>query len=492
MILSTSMAAKSQRVSVSHIKKNVIAHKSKKLSTLELWKFLSRQRIEKMDRKTKAYYFSVLSGFMEKKYPVASALYAYDALSAIQRPMKISIKKIDRVASRYHLNHMMDELVTTYSESTRVKSWKYYYGISLEKKNNIRDAVKTFKSIPKNSRHYWPAQYRIALILVDQGRNNQALKILLKMRKEVVGGDFSDTEETRLVDLSSLTAARIFYEEKKFLQSIKLYRSISRDGLWFQDALSEQAWAFFMSGHPNHALGALHGAGSPFFDTYRPEDHVLQAISYFWMCRYDQSRIALQSFIDNDRKVIVKLKTWLSKRRVSPMSAYRLFEDVLAGVSSSSLELPRPLLQSAMNQPSMMAIRSQLADALEERNRMQKDKIFKSTRNQSIRRIMNWEKSLKQELGRQFITELKSLEKEYDGLNQQVDFLMVELLMSEADQVLGKELHSSLKFDNVSRRLKVQGWGRVNNQSWASDNKGEYWWDEVGYYIYQENSACRE
>ncbi len=38
-------------------------------------------------------------------------------------------------------------------------------------------------------------------------------------------------------------------------------------------------------------------------------------------------------------------------------------------------------------------------------------------------------------------------------------------------------------------KQKIKGWGRAS-QSWDQSAKGEFWWDEVGYYIYKLKPAC--
>jgi hypothetical protein len=61
--------------------------------------------------------------------------------------------------------------------------------------------------------------------------------------------------------------------------------------------------------------------------------------------------------------------------------------------------------------------------------------------------------------------------------------------MSKKDQLLGKELHSSGKIDKVSQSDNIRGWGR-KTQSWASDDKKEYWSDELGFHIYRVKPMC--
>ena len=83
------------------------------------------------------------------------------------------------------------------------------------------------------------------------------------------------------------------------------------------------------------------------------------------------------------------------------------------------------------------------------------------------------------------------MKKDFERLHSQAEFLYVELLMSEKDQILGKELHASTKITHVSNRREITGWGK-KTQAWGDDSSGEYWWDEVGFYIQPVTSMCQK
>ena len=53
--------------------------------------------------------------------------------------------------------------------------------------------------------------------------------------------------------------------------------------------------------------------------------------------------------------------------KIKEKTAYDLFEDYVSGVSSESLGVPRGVLGSAADQPSMMLARIQYAELLEEK-----------------------------------------------------------------------------------------------------------------------------
>ena len=98
-------------------------------------------------------------------------------------------------------------------------------------------------------------------------------------------------------------------------------------------------------------------------------------------------------------------------------------------------------------------------------------------------------KNLRLSLGKQFMKEVDQEKQRYDELHSQAQFLYLELLMSEKEQLLGRELHAENKVTEVSTHDDIRGWGK-NTQGWMSERKGEYWWDEIGFHIVDVESKC--
>jgi hypothetical protein len=61
--------------------------------------------------------------------------------------------------------------------------------------------------------------------------------------------------------------------------------------------------------------------------------------------------------------------------------------------------------------------------------------------------------------------------------------------MSKKDQILGKELHSEGKLATLSTNENIRSWGK-KTQTWATDNKQEYWADELGFHIVRVKPMC--
>ncbi len=212
---------------------------------------------------------------------------------------------------------------------------------------------------------------------------------------------------------------------------------------------------------------------------------------YYWLCNYDQSRTALADFMENYKPAVDALSDFLARKRIDGDQAYTLFENLLTGVSGESLGIPRSILKTAAERDSMLLIRDQFAALVSEQNRLDRKGIYgdRDPKSRPSEYLDKWLAALRRDVGKKYLAELQDIKKDYDRLFSQAEFLYVELLMSEKDQLLGKSLHASTKITHVNQAATVNGWGN-KTQAWKDSTTGEYWWDEIGYYITPVTSQC--
>ena len=194
-----------------------------------------------------------------------------------------------------------------------------------------------------------------------------------------------------------------------------------------------------MAGYPNHALGAIHGVQGPFFpEAFNPEATMLNAIVYYWMCRYQDSRSELANFMEKHSEAVAALNSFLDRKNISEDAAYTLFENVITGVSSESLGIPRNILVMASRKDNMLLVRNQFGSVIEEKQLLASKGIFKSLKHTTVPLdyLERWASALRADLGKKYLAELTAIKGDYDRLYQQAQFLYVELLMSEKEQLL--------------------------------------------------------
>ncbi len=370
----------------------------------------------------------------------------------------------------------------------QIADWQWFSGLANLKKGDSKVAAEHFRRVRKTNRNFSRARYQLALMAYNEKRNAEAEAGF----KEILASKPSPDSE--LQDLTKLALGRIWYEQKKFQSAAAAYRTVSRGGPQFKTALFEQSWALFMAGFPNHALGAIHGIESPFFrDSFNPEATLLRSIILYWMCMYSDSDRALQEFIARHADPIDRLDSFLARQQLTPDAAWDLFENMIAGVSSESLGIPRPVLMTAASSDRMIPLRTALAQATLEINKVEQGKFStgSNAQDQAAKNLLRDHlRSLRVSTGKQFVIALEDLRSQYEQLRAQADFLYLELLTSEKDKLLGKEHLASNKFSaKQANGKRPAGWGK-SQLAWAPNTKQEYWWDEVGFYVDPAKSAC--
>ncbi len=439
----------------------------------------------------------------EAGFPILAAIYSSQSLKLAKNPMDDDLRPSWDLLRRVSERRPIHNLVEIVADGVDLKGksapafgtdWFYFAGNAAARKGDSGQAIKLLSKLAVDDRHFFPGKYQQAMLYVDQDKLKEAetsLKSILYPASQKLS---PLTEDVRgdLSDYAYMALGRIYYEQQKFSESAKTYRMVDRDGANFYDALFEQSWAFFMAGYPAHSLGALHAVESPFYkDVFNPEAPIVRALVHYWLCRYEDSRNAVADFMERYEPAVEGLAEFLERKSLDPETAYALFENLLSGVSSEALGVPRGVLKTAAEKDNMMLVRDQYAAILEEKSRLESRGIYGKSNyaGKPMEYLERWETALRKDIGKRFLSELTDMKKEYDRLYAQAQFLYVELLMSEKDQILGKDLHASSKITKVTKREKVSGWAE-STHAWKDSRNGEYWWDEVGYYITRVESQC--
>lgn len=440
----------------------------------------------------------------ENGYPITAAIYASQSIRLATNPTDKSLSPSWSMLRQVSKNYPIQNLLEAVAEKVELKGtvapsfssdWYYFVANAKARTGEIEKAVVLYDKIQKNDRYYFSAKYQQAMIFVDQNKLKNAEESLrsIVQSAEEKSSHLSETTRRNLLDYARLALGRIYYERERFSDAIRMYRSVSRDGPSFYDALFEQSWSFFMGGYPMHALGALYAVESPFFDkVFNPEAPLVRALIYYWLCRYEDSRSGLADFAEKYADSVEKLGDVLDNKRLDSDWSYRLFENMVSGVSTKSLGIPESILKTAAEKDSMLLVRDQYAAVLEEKNRLEKVGLFGSSKGSQkpLEYMARWSEALRKDIGQKFLIELTDMKKDFERLYAQAEFLYVELLMSEKEQILGKELHASSKITRVAKRMKVSGWAG-KTQAWKDSKIGEYWWDEMGYYIKAVDTQCQ-
>ncbi len=436
-------------------------------------------------------------------YPILASEYAVKALSLSNEPFAEHHQAIWRILwtvnkarpIQFLLEELANKLASLDGQPPEFgTNWFYTVGNSYHQKEKFDLAKVAYEKVVMQDRYFLPAQYQLALLSIKQNKSQEA-ESYLKAMLNPTAQDLSELRPIEIVEMinyAHMALGRLYYQEQRFMESAQEYRVVRRNSKLFYDALFEQSWALFLAGSMKHGLGTLYSVNSPYFKhRFNPEAKVLETMIYYWMCRYDDARQSLAEFSEQHSEAIESLAVFLDRQRLSSETAYQLFENLISGVSGAAIGIPLNVLQTAASSDTMMLVRDQYASLVEEVSALDTYGIYSdrddidSYRNILIARSA-W---IRNQIGAIFLNELRNLKEHFDELFSQSQFLYLELLMSQKEQILGRELHADSKVARVTDKDAVSGWSR-KTQSWQ-DTKYEYWWDEIGFQIIDVDPQCK-
>lgn len=373
-------------------------------------------------------------------------------------------------------------------------NWNYVLGNAFASQEKFDLARAAYEKVVMQDRYFLSSQYQLALIAIQQKKPKEAESYLKAILSETAQdlADLRPIEIVEMIGYARVALGRLYYQEGRFIEAATEYRSIRRNSKLFYDSLFEQSWALFMAGSMKHGLGTLYSVNSPYFKyRFNPEAKVLESMIYYWICRYDEARNALADFSEKHREAIESLSVFLDRQRLTADTAYQLFENLITGVSGTSIGIPLNVLTTAAESDSMMLVRDQYASLVEEMGALETYGIYGNMPDgERYKEILKTRTTaIRAEIGNRFLAELRALKEHFDELYSQSQFLYLELLMSQKEQILGRELHAESKASKVTDADAFAGWSR-KTQSWE-DTKFEYWWDEIGYQIIDVEPACQ-
>jgi len=445
-------------------------------------------------------------GYLLKKegYPYLSGDIVAEAIASDSEPFSdkflVGWQLLKELALGYPIVTQLQQLANHIRPSRRLppilnREWMYYQGMALAERGMHEQAISSFRRLSPEDRYFLHANYQMAILyfeLKQFDRARRSLERLLGSLRSSTKYEVTRQERHELEQLVRLALGRINFELEEFMPAVTQYRRVDRDSSFFYTSLFEQSWALFRAGFPNHALGTLYSSDAPFFSgRFNPEAVMLRALVYYWMCRYEDSRVILNLFNEYYAPAVRNLDEFLARQNLDGDRAYELFENVLTGVSSESLGMDRDLLLSATRSPAVVDARLRLATLLEERNRLRSVGVYGTTRGLGVigRRLDRQINRVRSELGQSYLLELEFIKENFADLRYQLSFLSVELLMSQKEQLQGRQLHAESRFHVDSETARRTTWSR-NAQSWRGGQMGEFWWDEVGFYLFDLPTLC--
>ncbi len=360
---------------------------------------------------------------------------------------------------------------------------QYHY-----KRGAVRTGLEHLKQVNKKSSYFPKAKFLEGISHVRLDKPAPAVAAFKDLLRTTLEAD-ELTEDLRYFNqLAILSMARVFYSTRQFDKAAKYYDRIPLDSVLWLDALFESSWTHYMSQNHEKALGNLHTLNSPFFkDEYMPESKILEAVTFFSKCSYNKSEAALLGFDVSYRDLLKEVRGYVDSFS-EPSELYQFLGKLQDGGSRISPRVGQ-ILKAAFADKTLKRMNAYIRE-LDRETKLISDSKSQWAKSQLANTIIQDTEVIKSlavhEAGLLARKRLKRVVSELDELFNQHDRIGFEIKEAERQGLQGK-----LRGDNSPRKRKRKG------SIYATDEehiywpfRGEFWRDELGYYLYTIKSEC--
>ncbi len=367
---------------------------------------------------------------------------------------------------------------------------QFQKALALFKEKKYKEAESIFLSINSKSPFYLESNLFLGISATLTGRIDEGFDLLhaalgkIKNKKEF--------ENAALLDEINLNIGRIYYEKKKFKDSLKSYSQVSRLSKYWVEAAFEASWSFYRIAKYNNTLGSLHTVLSPFYEKYfYAEAYFLQAISFLKMCRFDELNKLIKLFHTKYEKNLKSFSSFVEESQSNHDLYHRIYLHTKDPAKSKNKKLAVYLDGLTYTDEFEKAYKtSTMID--KELARIHEKAGEWGALGRAISPQLNTLKKKTQEIASErLIRKASSFVKKINDISEQIKIIHAEMLLGNVDKVRDKlqKNKDSLKNDQFIGGMKELKLGEAL-EYWPFE--GEYWEDELGGYVYNLNNLCKK
>lgn len=314
------------------------------------------------------------------------------------------------------------------------------------------------------------------VVLSQQQRYTDAIAPLLTAEATArkVGRD------PRFINRANLNLARAYYAAGNYTQSIGAYARVERSSEVWLDAQFERAWAHFRGNDTNGALALLFSHQSPFFEDHLdPEADLLRAYSLFVMCKFPDASEEIDAFQERWEP----LKQEFSAISMSPAEA---FADVRAFLQDQPSQIPASLIRDLRYEDRIAeAIRS--TDAAAEQ--LARAESLGGSLGQLATRIITEQRDTRISIeGQRILARVRQATDQLASMLTNIEITRIDLLSLETEMYQRAAATGVLDYGDHVGQLRDMRKRRKGWRVWPW--QGEYWADEVGWYVFTARPDC--
>ncbi|MFH1018265.1 MAG: hypothetical protein V1798_08810 [Pseudomonadota bacterium] len=460
---------------------------------LEFDKILTDTRFAKYPEYNYAKYY-IACALYEMGVDYGALLYFVDIVR--QEPLRLHTHESLGRAIKIAQKLKDDQLILFLSSSIEPEKvprslreeFRYFIAKEHYQRQQYDKASELLNSIPHINRLYLAALYlkgTIGVIKKDFRAAVKSFQEISNARSPVMY-----YEDHRIRQLANLALGRIFYEQRNYPLSIVYYKKVERDGEFFPLALYESTWALFKLNRFNEALAVLKSLNSPFYEQiYFLKSYLLKGAIDLELCNYQEAVGTLSTLETRFGGLKDEIDQFAGQAR-SPEEYYPLLSSMKRAPDGTKTFAYESLFRLAAANRDFLGVHRYIRTLQYEKDVL---KGVPSSRSALLTQLINQkisELTLKASYlaGKKLLLTRQMIE-DFQGLKDQVHLEIVtaerKILQKRAlglapPVIPGQELISP-KFTESLRETLV--W-------WDYD--GEYWKDELGYYLVDRKSRCKE
>jgi len=382
----------------------------------------------------------------------------------------------------------------------------YYLGKINFYRGQDEEALKFFTQVKDYSSFYPLATYFMGVIQVRQRMYAEAMQSFQKIMEMpddmYVGADIKALKGMAELALGELYYAAGFDEKTKnklamFNVALNYFNNVDRRNPQWFESLFARTWASLMISRFDSTLGTVVTLGSPFFtDIYFPDVYVVEAVTYYNLCRYQEVNEVIDKFFRVYPDYRQLLQSWLENVSTKTgLDVYRellvMYRDASAGKKTP---IPEAILRSILSDQKFQKEYIHVKEIEREAAIIENspESFKKSVIADDLMKKMNYQlATIRNEAGKMQVKKIQEITQDLTQIiadMKAIRFEMTDKLKAtyEKEELYGKKLKESALKEEQAYSPAVPN----RHYYWPFD--GEYWQDELGYYFYNIQNACMD
>ena len=391
----------------------------------------------------------------------------------------------DQIISKVGVR-IFETLPIKYLRSSKLNSARYALAKKYLRVNNLNLAINTAKQVRRSHPAFPFTQNILGVAYSIQGKYSTAISAFRQCEdssEDELSNAKSYYKKQLMLNRDTCRAgiARTYFAARDYSKSELAYLDIDKSSPVWPEILFEEAWNSYYKGDYNRTLGKLVTYKAPIFDfVFNPEIEVLEALSYYKLCHFDQAKNSVNKFYSQYSTAAKKLRNILGRYKNDVIYfANLMIEFERRGGNQRSL-IAR-MLRDIQKEGALLEIKESTILADKEIKKL-KGYPGSKMRNLLMQNVYSVQKAQKKLLGAVVKGRLISLYRRLQSSFEGMSYLKLEILAQKK-----RSLYRNTPFKESMGEKKILD---ANDKQYYFDFNGEFWADELGDYVFAMRSKC--